>query len=502
MSATKEAKIVVVGAGFAGLAAAATLVRAGFQNVQILEANGRVGGRVHTTRPFSQNIIELGANWIHGQEGNPLFQLAKEHGLLVEGVSASKVMCLPRYVTPRDYFFRQGGRQVSTESVDQVCSLFSKLTSKAFESELEDKHRALSLGSFLDAAFAESPLAASEDGQRLFEWCKRSECTDEASSSLYEVSASQIGYYIALEGGFFNSLGPGGYQAILDILLKDLPSEIILTNKAVKSIHWDLKEQLQANEKGGSNHPVKLICEDDGVFEADHVIVTVSLGVLKQQAGTLFKPSLPKSKLTAIEQLGFGTVDKIFLCFNERFWPEDCAGIQLVWDEGPEDKSVYTSHSEGEAWKETWYKKICGFDSVARHPTVLCGWITGREALHMETLQDSEVGDACVRLLRSFTGWSVPDVSKVLISRWGLDPQVLGSYTFVPHNVNGVKEHEALAAPIPFKNKIPESKPLQVLFAGEATHVNFYTTTHGAYMSGVREAQRLITHYTTKTVTS
>lgn len=39
-------------------------------------------------------------------------------------------------------------------------------------------------------------------------------------------------------------------------------------------------------------------------------------------------------------------------------------------------------------------------------------------------------------------------------------------------------------------------KPLQVLFAGEATHVNFYTTTHGAYITGIREAQRLIDLYT------
>ncbi|XP_072541146.1 spermine oxidase isoform X2 [Salminus brasiliensis] len=416
MSATKDAKVVVVGAGFAGLAAAASLVQAGFQHVQILEANGRVGGRVHTSRPFSQNIIELGANWIHGQDGNPLFHLAKEHDLLVEGMLANKVMCSPHSVTPRDYFFTQDGKQLCTESVDRVCSLFSKLTSKAFESELEDRHRALSLGSYLDGAFAESPLAASEDGQKIFEWCKRSECTDEASSSLYEVSASQLGYYIALEGGFFNSLGPEGYQAILAVLLKRLPSGITLNNKAVKSIQWDLKEHLQGTESKGMSHPVRVICEHDEIYEADHVIVTVSLGVLKQHAGALFKPSLPKSKLDAIERLGFGTVDKIFLCFNERFWPEDCAGIQLVWDEGPEDKSVYTAQSDGEAWKETWYKKICGFDTVARHPTVLCGWITGREALHMETLQDSEVEDACVRLLRTFTGWSVPDVSQVLIS--------------------------------------------------------------------------------------
>ncbi|KAF4087135.1 hypothetical protein AMELA_G00092360 [Ameiurus melas] len=488
---SRDAKIVVVGAGFAGLAAAASLVQAGFQNVKILEAKERVGGRVYTTKPFTENIIELGANWIHGQDGNPLYQLAKEQDLLVEGMAANKMMCEPHSVSPRDYFFIEGGKQLSIKTVDQVCLQFNKLTSKAFESDLEQEHRALSLGDYLDVSFAESPLSTSEDGSKIFEWCKRIECTDEAASSLYEVSASQIGYYIALEGSFFNSLGPGGYQAILDLLLKGLPSGTILSNTAVKSIQWDS----QGNKSKEENHPVRVICGNDQIIQADHVIVTVSLGVLKQQARTMFEPDLPKSKLDAIERLGFGTVDKIFLCFSERFWPEDCEGIQLVWDKGPEDKAVYSSRDEEDDWKKTWFKKICGFDTVARHPTVLCGWITGREALHMETLQDSDVGDICVRLLSSFTGWPVPDVYQVLISRWGHDPHVLGSYTFIPHWVNGVKEHEALAAPLPSCSRVPESKPLQVLFAGEATHVNFYTTTHGAYLSGVREAQRLINHY-------
>ncbi|TSK92915.1 Spermine oxidase [Bagarius yarrelli] len=484
-TASRDIKIVVVGAGFAGLAAAASLFQAGFQNVLILEANERIGGRVFTTKPFTENIIELGANWIHGQDGNPLYQLAKEQDLLDESTAASKIMCLPHCVTPCDYFFMEGGKQLSPDSVDQVCSLFSKLTSKAFESELKEEHRALSLGEYLDVSFAETPSGTSEDGLKIFEWCKRSECTDEAASSLYEVSASQIGYYIALEGGFFNSLGSRGYQAILDALLRALPSGIILGNTEVKRVQWNP----QGIEGNGPNRAVQVICETDEIIDADHVIVTVSLGVLKKQARTMFEPALPKSKLDAIERLGFGTVDKIFLYFSERFWPEDCAGIQLLWDKGPEDKDVYSSQDEEDTWKETWYKKICGFDTVARHPTVLCGWITGREALHMETLQDSEIVDTCVR---SFTGWSVPDVTQVLISRWGHDPHVLGSYTFVPHWVNGVKEHEALAAPLPFCSQDPKIK---VLFAGEATHENFYTTTHGAYLSGVREAKRLINYY-------
>ncbi|XP_076858560.1 spermine oxidase-like [Brachyhypopomus gauderio] len=483
---SKDATIVVVGAGFAGLSAASSLLHAGFQNVKVLEANARVGGRVCTTKPFKENVIELGANWIHGQQKNPVFQLAKKHNLLAEK------SLLDRDKSSRDYFFKDGGKHLSEDLADPVTSLFEKLLTKANEDELGRKYRDMSRGDYLDVAFAKSRLAGSEDGSRIFEWCKRNECSNEAASSLFEVAASQLSEYSDLGGEFYNPLGSRGYQAILDILLKGVPSEIILTNKPVKRIQWDLNKKSQGAESREMSHPVKIICENDETFEADHVIVTVSLGVLKRQAGAMFEPGLPKCKMDAIETLGFGTVDKIFLRFSKRFWPEDCAGIQLVWDEGPEDKAIYDSQNEGDGWKKTWFKKICGFDTVARHPTVLCGWITGREALHMETLQDSDVRDTCVKLLRSFTGWSVPEVSQVLISRWGHDPRVFGSYSYIPKRVNGVRRQKALGAALP---DLEESEPLQVLFAGEATHVNFYATTHGAYLSGIREAQRLINHY-------
>ncbi|XP_063069560.1 spermine oxidase isoform X1 [Engraulis encrasicolus] len=486
------AKVVIIGAGFAGLAAAATLCESGFQNVRILEAKGRVGGRVHTVRPFGSDIIELGANWIHGQVGNPLFELGQKHGLMSESSAASTKMCLPGSVTPCDYFFREGGRLLREEDVEPVCALFSRLTSRAFDSELDDKHRCLSLGGYLDDAFSESPLSATADVQKVYEWCKRCECTDEASSSLYEVSASEIGHYVALDGGFFNSLGPGGYQAFIDILLNKLPPGLVMTNTPVVKIEWALNEKHQDKDV---THPVKVVCEDGQIFETDHVIVTLPLGVLKQTAERMFNPPLPDMKMTAIKRLELGVVDKIYLCFPERFWPEDCAGIQLLWDEGPEDAAVYNSQLEGEAWKETWFKKICGFDTVARHPNVLCGWITGREALHMEKMLDEEVGKVCVSLLRSFTGWPVPEVSEVLLTRWGCDPYVRGSYTFVPQGAQAEREHGALAAPLPSEPHSANTKPLQVLFAGEATHVNFYTTTHGAYLTGIREAQRLIDLY-------
>lgn len=57
----------VIGAGTAGLVAANALRNAG-EPVTVLEARDRIGGRVHTDRSFSDIPVELGAEFVHGDE--------------------------------------------------------------------------------------------------------------------------------------------------------------------------------------------------------------------------------------------------------------------------------------------------------------------------------------------------------------------------------------------------------------------------------------------------
>ena len=73
-------RIWILGAGPAGLAAASKLIRSGFLDVKILEASNRTGGRVHSSSEFgrSHGYVELGAQFIHGEEGNVVFKLAKD----------------------------------------------------------------------------------------------------------------------------------------------------------------------------------------------------------------------------------------------------------------------------------------------------------------------------------------------------------------------------------------------------------------------------------------
>jgi hypothetical protein len=74
-------------------------------------------------------------------------------------------------------------------------------------------------------------------------------------------------------------------------------------------------------------------------------------------------------------------------------------------------------------------------------------------------------------------------------TKWNSNPFVLGSYSYI--DVSGTASHiEILSEPI-CKDQVP-----LVLFAGEATSKHYYSTVHGAYLSGQREAKRLLDYYT------
>ncbi|MGL4186587.1 MAG: FAD-dependent oxidoreductase, partial [Thiotrichaceae bacterium] len=73
---SSKKRIIVIGAGLAGLAAAKTLQAQGHE-VLVLEARDRIGGRIWTSTKWPDMPLDLGATWIHGVKGNPLTQLAQ-----------------------------------------------------------------------------------------------------------------------------------------------------------------------------------------------------------------------------------------------------------------------------------------------------------------------------------------------------------------------------------------------------------------------------------------
>ena len=80
-SSRRDERVLIIGAGMAGLAAAAELQALGFGDVAILEARDRIGGRLWTNTIGGNIPVDLGASWIHGVDGNPITAIARANGI-------------------------------------------------------------------------------------------------------------------------------------------------------------------------------------------------------------------------------------------------------------------------------------------------------------------------------------------------------------------------------------------------------------------------------------
>lgn len=159
--------------------------------------------------------------------------------------------------------------------------------------------------------------------------------------------------------------------------------------------------------QSGATAPARIECTDGSIFEADHVICTVSLGVLKERHARLFQPLLPLEKINAIEGLTLGTVDKIYVEFDKPFWPKDWQGCSLLWNY--EELKFVREH------KNSWLEDVFGFYTVDYQPNILCGWVCGPSARQMEQTSHDEVVAGVMWLLRTFlSNFIVQDPVRVL----------------------------------------------------------------------------------------
>ena len=251
-------------------------------------------------------------------------------------------------------------------------------------------------------------------------------------------------FYGMDDGGFSGDshLFPGGYGQIAEGLARGL--DIRLSHRVDKIEYGDVGVQ---------------ITTDRGAFTADAAIVTLPLGVLKQ-GRVQFVPPLPQAKRDAIGRLDMGRLDKVILKFPRVFWPQEMLNL------------AYISNTRGEGaqflngWKLT-------------NEPVLLAFLGGAYARQFEPLPIEEVQARTMAVLRTMFGNDVPEPTGIAYSRWGRDPFAGGCYSYVPLGANS-SDYDLLAEPV---------APL--FFAGEATNRQHRATVHGAFLSGVREAQRI-----------
>ncbi|XP_036295145.1 peroxisomal N(1)-acetyl-spermine/spermidine oxidase [Pipistrellus kuhlii] len=489
-AAGRGPRVVVVGGGIAGLGAAQRLCRhPAVRHLRVLEATARAGGRIRSERSFG-GVVEVGAHWIHGpSQGNPVFRLAAQYGLLGDKELSEENQRIDTggHVALPSVSYATSGESVSLGLVVEMGHLYYSLIDRSREFLRAAEAPVPSVGEFLRKEIRRHVAGWTEDEETqklklaILKNFLNIECCVSGTHSMDLVALAPFGEYTVLPG--LDCTFPGGYQGLTDRIMASLPPDVMVFEKPVKTIHWN--SNFQVAESHGERFTVLVECEDGHYFPAHHVILTVPLGFLKEHLDTFFRPPLPAEKAEAIRKMGFGTNNKIFLEFEEPFWEPDCEHIQVVWED--------TSPLEDTAapMQDAWVKKLIGFLVLPSFESahVLCGFIAGLESEFMETLSDEEVLQALTRVLRRVTGNpQLPAPKSVLRSRWHSAPYSRGSYSYVAVGTSG-DDIDLLAQPLPAD---PEKAPLQILFAGEATHRTFYSTTHGALLSGWREADRLI----------
>lgn len=198
-----------------------------------------------------------------------------------------------------------------------------------------------------------------------------------------------------------------------------------------------------------------------GTFEAEAALITLPLGVLKAGAVT-FDPPLPAAKQRAIQRLGMGVLDKVALRFPRRFWGDGREFLGFV------------SGTRGE------FPTILDLTDALGAP-VLVGVIGGDYARESEQRSEAQaVEDLCAVLRKMFPATFQPPSSWVR-SAWARDPYARGSYSHLTPGATSA-DRRALAEPVADT----------LFFAGEATSVDYPSTVHGAYLSGLREARRIL----------
>ncbi len=433
-SIISSVRALVLGGGVAGLAAALELRRRRPElELTLIEARGRLGGRVWTERDPDDGLpIERGAEFVHGRPKALLAELRRA------GIDVAE---------DRSDFWIGSGRRAGPGGAE-TGRAFGAL-GKALAGLLDPKARDRSIAALAD----EPPLSELPPELRAI---ARSFAEGYYLAKPERASARAIARMEAAQdaiGGDGSSRPAGGYGRLIEWLGARIGAERILRGAAARRLDWR------------SGHVRVLV---DGLggrlpeLEADRAIIALPLSSIageRSLGGRLGIRPPVREKLEAARSLEMGNVVKLQLRLRGRL-----GGGSFSLAPGQPVPTWWHASPPGSPW--------------------VVGWAGGPAADALDPLDDDLLRDVALASLA--VAWGEPRRSLArrleafLATRWGRDPLSFGGYAWVPLGADGAME--ALAAPV----------AETLFFAGEATEPGHAGTVHGAYESGVRAAGELI----------
>lgn len=425
-------RVVVVGAGMAGLAAAQALHDAGVE-VVVVEARERLGGRTWTA-DVGGVAVDLGAAWIHTPDGNPMSRVAA-----LAGVATAEA-------DPTD-LTKLSGWEPGTGWVAAPDLALPLILTQTFYGALPSLRSALgpdaSLADAIEPFLDSIPLPPGDDRRRAA-FALRLLGEQFESGPAEDIALAYYGD-TAIEYAGTDVFPAGGYRALVAWLAAGVDVRL---GEVVESI---------AVDAGGVS-----VTTAAGTHTGSHAIVTAPLGVLK--AGAIaFDPALPAATLAAIDALGFGHFEKVVLRYDEAFWT---AADRTNW--------VHLSATPMQ------FPLFLDLTPYTGAPTLIALCSDGFAA-SLAARSDEQVVAEVEGVLATLFGAPLPAPTHAAVSRWGPDPFTRGAYTYVARGATPA-DFATLATPVAGR----------LLFAGEHTTATRFGYADGALQTGVREAKRLL----------
>jgi monoamine oxidase len=361
---TRDADLVVVGAGFAGLSAARTAAAAGAK-VVVVEARDRVGGRVLNEEIGEGRIVEVGGQWI-GPTQDRLAALARELG----------VDTFPTH-SEGENVIEYGGRLRRYKGTIPRINPAVLLDVERAQRRLNQLARRVPL-----EAPWEAPRAEALDGQTVATWMRRNLATKGGRVLLelgieavwaaqpedlslldllfYIHSAGRLEMMFDTQGGAQQDRFVGGSQRVAVLMAQQLPREDLLLAAPVRAIER-------------ADHGVT-VRADGATVRARRAIVAVAPTLAGRIA---YDPPLPGYRDQLTQRMPLGTVAKCMAIYDEPFWRAEGLSGQGTSDAGPVKVTYDNSPPDGS-------------------PGVLLGFLEGRRARELGRLRPEERRSAVV----------------------------------------------------------------------------------------------------------
>ncbi|KAN0060139.1 hypothetical protein ACQY0O_008113 [Thecaphora frezii] len=510
MSSKTPADVLVIGAGWSGLAAALRLSQAG-RKVIVLEARPRIGGRAfthswndatslsHTHRNVARHhpttttyTCDFGCSWMHGYaEGTPLRSLAERYGIEAHVPKPTKTVLIGP----------QG--PLSPELATKIGSNLA--AAQAAAKELAQDHgktrppASQSLASFLFAP--SSPLFDGLSSQ------DQAHAASLARSLHVPLGATleQVGLrYNGFENNYSgtDAAPAGGFSR----LIHKVADEAVSLGAEIRTGQVVDRIELRDDAKGIRVSTTATVAEDSKgeTFEAKTALCTIPLAVLKENTG-IFQPSLPERRQAIIARTYVGNLNKVLLHYDQAWWDKEVGTFMVL----PTTEGSASSSSLADLFASTTLivSSLCapnGFPSREPSPSdskgastsvsnsllVMVGADAGKAIEEHDRLEvGRELHAYLARRIEAVGTGAEAAASKgprhVFYSRWARQPFTRGATT-TPVLVGDDN------SPLDF---VELGRPLwhgRLGFAGEHTDPDHRGSAAGAYVSGEREAQRLL----------